>query len=117
MSGVGYSPTGDVTDPGPVRALLIAAALCSNARLLPPSGRDGWRVLGDTTEGALLVAAAKAGLDLAAEEAKAPRVAEFPFDSNRKLMSTVHRVDGSSSPTSRARHPNCSSGARTRPGW
>ena len=52
-------------------------------------------MLGDTTEGALLVAAAKAGLDLAAEESKAPRVTEFPFDSTRKLMSTVNRADGS----------------------
>ena len=94
VSGVGYEPAGEVTDPGPVRSLLRAAALCSNARLLPPSGQDGWRVLGDTTEGALLVAAAKAGLDLAAEESKAPRVAEFPFDSTRKLMSTVNHADG-----------------------
>jgi P-type Ca2+ transporter type 2C len=95
VSGVGYRPAGEVTDPGPVRPLLRAAALCSNARLVPPSGQDGWRVLGDTTEGALLVAAAKAGLDLAAEEAKAARVAEFPFDSTRKLMSTVNHADGS----------------------
>lgn len=94
VSGVGYEPAGEVTDPGPVRSLLRAAALCSNARLVPPSGQDGWRVLGDTTEGALLVAAAKAGLDLAAEESKAPRIAEFPFDSTRKLMSTVNRADG-----------------------
>jgi Ca2+-transporting ATPase len=94
VSGVGYEPVGEVTDPGPVQAPLRAAALCSNARLLPPSGRDGWRVLGDTTEGALLVAAAKAGLDLAAEESKAPRVAEFPFDSTRKLMSTINRAGG-----------------------
>jgi calcium-translocating P-type ATPase len=94
VSGVGYEPAGEVTDPGPARASLRAAALCSNARLLPPSGRDGWRVLGDTTEGALLVAATKAGLDLAAEEAKAARVAEFPFDSTRKLMSTINRADG-----------------------
>ena len=43
----------------------------------------------------MLVAAAKAGLDLAAEESKAPRVSEFPFDSTRKLMSTVNRADGS----------------------
>ncbi len=56
------------------------------------TARQGWRVLGDTTEGALLVAAAKAGLDLDEEEAAAPRVTEFPFDSDRKLMSTVHRA-------------------------
>ncbi|MFI2368084.1 cation-translocating P-type ATPase [Streptomyces sp. NPDC018833] len=112
VSGVGYAPVGEVADPGPGRELLHAAGLCCNARLVPPPGgtsravrpreidaggrlqsdREGWRVLGDTTEGALLVAAAKAGLDLAAEEAAAPRVAEYPFDSARKLMSTVHKT-------------------------
>ncbi|MET9903665.1 cation-transporting P-type ATPase [Streptomyces sp. NPDC006446] len=91
VTGVGYAPAGEVTDAGPVRELLRAAALCTNARLVPPTGRDPWRVLGDTTEGALLVAASKAGLDPAEEEACTPRVAEYPFDSARKLMSTVHR--------------------------
>ncbi|MEV7687493.1 cation-translocating P-type ATPase [Streptomyces bungoensis] len=96
VTGVGYAPSGEVADAGPVRELLRAAALCSDARLVPPAGRDGWRVLGDTTEGALLVAARKAGVDPAAEEARTPRVAEHPFDSVRKLMSTVHRdEDGS----------------------
>ncbi|MER6310206.1 cation-transporting P-type ATPase [Streptomyces sp. NPDC001657] len=100
VSGVGYAPVGEVTDPLAVRELLRAAALCCNARLVPPSaddggsvgpGRGGWRVLGDTTEGALLVAAEKAGIDPDAEEASAPRLMENPFDSVRKLMSTVHR--------------------------
>lgn len=94
VTGVGYEPEGAVDDPGPVAELLRAAALCSNARLVPPGGREGWRVLGDTTEGALLVAAVKAGLDLAAEAAAWPRVAEFPFDSGRKMMSTVHSAPG-----------------------
>ncbi|WP_248844146.1 cation-translocating P-type ATPase [Streptomyces hirsutus] len=95
VTGVGYAPDGEVVDPQPVRGLLRAGALCCNARLVPPSEQAGWRVLGDTTEGALLVAAAKAGLDVAAEEAAAPRVAEYPFDSGRKLMSTVHKgTDG-----------------------
>ncbi|MFF8948666.1 cation-translocating P-type ATPase [Streptomyces sp. NPDC014940] len=91
VSGVGYAPDGEVADPAPVRELLRTAALCSNARLVRTAGRDAWRVLGDTTEGALLVAAVKAGLDPAEEESRAPRVAEYPFDSERKLMSTVHR--------------------------
>ncbi|WP_369386549.1 cation-translocating P-type ATPase [Streptomyces sp. CG1] len=90
VSGVGYAPVGEVADAGPVRELLRTAALCSNARLVRPDGRAGWRVLGDTTEGALLVAAMKAGLNPAVEEARMPRVAEYPFDSARKLMSTVH---------------------------
>ena len=58
---------------------LRTAALCSDARLLAPAADEGWRVLGDTTEGAILVAAAKADIDLAAE-ARTPRVGAFPFD-------------------------------------
>jgi len=92
VSGVGYAPAGEVADAQPVVGLLRAASLCNNARLLPPAAGHGWRVLGDTTEGALLVAAAKAGLDVAAEEAATPRVNEFPVDPARKLMSTVHRA-------------------------
>ncbi|AZQ40894.1 cation-transporting P-type ATPase [Streptomyces cyaneochromogenes] len=94
VSGVGYAPDGQVADVAPVRELLRVAGLCCNARLVPPAdpaGRERRRVLGDTTEGALLVVAAKAGLDLSAEEAAAPRVTEFPFDSTRKLMTTVHK--------------------------
>ena len=94
VTGVGYEPAGQVSDPEPVRRLLRSAALCSDARLLPPVDGARWRVLGDTTEGALLVAAAKAGLDMEAEEAAAPRTGEHPFDSVRRLMSTVHEENG-----------------------
>ncbi|MFI1921101.1 MULTISPECIES: cation-transporting P-type ATPase [unclassified Streptomyces] len=94
VSGVGYAPNGVVSEPAAVRELLRVAGLCCNARLVPPGGPGGrqhWRVLGDTTEGALLVVAAKAGLDPGVEEETAPRVTEFPFDSTRKLMTTVHK--------------------------
>ena len=93
VSGVGYEPVGTVEDAARVARLLRTAALCCDARLLPPDDqkRLGWRVLGDTTEGAILVAAAKAGVDLHAEQAAAPRVTTFPFDADRKLMTTVHR--------------------------
>ncbi|MFF5313384.1 cation-translocating P-type ATPase [Streptomyces massasporeus] len=94
VTGVGFEPSGEVSDPEPVRELLRSAALCSDARLLPPADGARWRVLGDTTEGALLVAAAKAGLNMEAEEAAAPRTAEHPFDSVRRLMSTVHEEGG-----------------------
>ena len=94
VTGVGYEPAGQVSDPEPVRELLRSAALCSDARLLPPVDGARWRVLGDTTEGALLVAAAKAGLDMEAEETAAPRTGEHPFDSVRRLMSTVHEENG-----------------------
>ncbi|MDA8312334.1 MAG: cation-transporting P-type ATPase [Actinomycetota bacterium] len=92
VSGVGYEPVGRVEDPEPILGVLRAGALCTDARILPPSGREDWRVLGDTTEGAIVVAAMKAGLDLDAESALTPRVGVFPFDPDRKLMTTLHRT-------------------------
>lgn len=94
VSGVGYEPEGRVEDPAAAAEVLRAGAFCSDARLLPPSDRQGWRILGDTTEGAIVVAAVKAGMNQAAEEASAERVGVFPFDPDRKLMTTVHRVPG-----------------------
>lgn len=96
VTGVGYAPEGDVEDSESIVGLLRGAALCADAKLLAPDPERqlGWRILGDTTEGAIVVAAAKAGVEVPAEVAKAPRVSEFPFDSDRKLMTTVHRGDG-----------------------
>jgi Ca2+-transporting ATPase len=68
--------------------VLTAADRANNAVL---QERDGqWTVHGDPTEGALIVAARKAGLESAALEARFARLAEVPFSSDRKLMSTVH---------------------------
>jgi magnesium-transporting ATPase (P-type) len=97
-TGAGYEPDGVILDPGghpvgaddlaDVRHLLRIAALCGDARI---EERDGaWRCLGDPTEGALLVAANKGGLQRAVEERATPRVREFPFESRRQRMSTVH---------------------------
>lgn len=90
FQGVGYSPEGSVT-PAPtetLRLLLTTAALASNARLIrPDEGR--WSIVGDPTEGALLVAAEKTGIDVDALTKTHARVAEVPFDSNRKRMSAV----------------------------
>jgi len=101
VDGAGYAPEGalrergqpiDAQD-GAVRALVSAAALCNDAQLLPPGdGRATWAVLGDPTEGALLVLAAKAGVDLAALRRAAPREAELPFDSDAQMMATRHRL-------------------------
>ncbi|MEU9076978.1 cation-translocating P-type ATPase [Kitasatospora sp. NPDC048538] len=96
VTGLGYGPTGEVhldgAPDGEVRALLTATALCNDAALHPPADGDGeWRALGDPTEAALLTAAGKAGLDHERLRADLPRVAETPFDSSRKRMSTVHR--------------------------
>ncbi|MEU2518940.1 MULTISPECIES: hypothetical protein [unclassified Streptomyces] len=59
---MGYEPSGEVADAAEVSELLRVAGLCCITRLVPPTGpREHGRVLGDTTEGALLVVAAKAG--------------------------------------------------------
>jgi len=77
-------------DAPPARALLHAMAVSHDA---VPDGAE--RVIGDPTEVALLMAAQAAGLDYAAERSRYPRIAELPFDSERKCMTTVHsQTDG-----------------------
>lgn len=105
VTGTGYEPRGDfvalMTGPKekiesrrvtPLGEADLATALtigiwCNNARLEAPTGHDGrWRILGDPTEGALIVAAKKAGLE---RDSDRTIVHEIPFDSKRKLMSVV----------------------------
>jgi P-type Ca2+ transporter type 2C len=99
LAGTGYSPEGAVYErPGETlseavrleleRALTVAG-LANNAMVQEDNGR--WIVQGDPTEGALLVAARKAGLDPSQLESQFTRIGELPFSSERKLMSTVHR--------------------------
>ena len=85
VSGAGYEPEGSISDPAQVTELLQAGAQCCDARLLAPDRAHhlDWRILGDTTEGAIIVAAAKAGIDVAAAGTAAPRIGEFPFDHER----------------------------------
>ena len=98
VGGSGYLPEGDFTvdgrliaetptTRGAVRQILQAAALANDASLIKSEGR--WRVQGDPTEGALIVAARKFGLS-DAELARFPRIAEIPFTSERKRHATVH---------------------------
>ncbi|MBL8097041.1 MAG: cation-translocating P-type ATPase [Anaerolineales bacterium] len=96
ITGAGYAPEGAFTlagspaePPEPVRQLLRAAALASDAVALSEDGR--WRIKGDPTEGALVVAAAKAGLNKAELERRAPRIGEIPFTSEAKRMTTLHQ--------------------------
>ncbi|HZS00413.1 MAG TPA: cation-transporting P-type ATPase [Chloroflexota bacterium] len=100
VSGTGYDPAGEVegatagASSAAVVELLRAAALCCDAHLVPPgSERHGWGAIGDPTEAAILVAAGKVGLTEAALAAW-PRLAELPFDSTRKRMTTVQEIDG-----------------------
>ena len=94
--GSGYEPTGEVTvdgvaveAPEPVVVLLRVAVLASDARLVRDAG-GRWAIRGDPTEGALIVAAAKAGLEKSDLEVQSPRTAEIPFSSERKRMTTLH---------------------------
>ncbi|MCJ7719812.1 cation-translocating P-type ATPase, partial [Candidatus Bathyarchaeota archaeon] len=70
------------------------ATLCNDAGLEKKEAK--WTVKGDPTEGALIVAAAKAGLQKEYLENKEPRIGEIPFSSERKRMTTVHETSGNS---------------------
>lgn len=89
VTGTGYSFEGTVEN-APDHAELIyrVAALCNDAEI------EDEKCIGDPTEGALVVLAAKGGVDYKQLRKNHPRVDEFPFDSDRKLMSTVHIIDG-----------------------
>jgi magnesium-transporting ATPase (P-type) len=98
VEGAGYEPfgrfrrDGQVVDPAPLAELLRAGLLCNDARLV--HSPEGWAVLGDPTEAALVVLAEKGGLRHEQEAARAPRLTELPFSSERKRMSTLHRAGG-----------------------
>ena len=84
--------------PLPIRLALAAGALCNDAVLKPDPGPGCFHAIGDPTEGALLVAAARSGMFPDRLQAEAPRVAEVPFDSNRKRMTTIHRLTPGGTP-------------------
>ncbi len=78
--------------PPAIGLTLAGGALCNDASLQPDPDTGRYGVIGDPTEGALLVAALQAGVARDDLLAVAPRVAELPFDSERKRMTTVHRL-------------------------
>jgi Ca2+-transporting ATPase len=90
VTGEGYSTQGQLLHEGGTKidldAVLLPMALCADARL------DGENLIGDPTEGALIVLAEKGGISVDAARAKYPRVAEVPFDSDYKFMATFHNV-------------------------
>jgi Ca2+-transporting ATPase len=99
VTGAGYAPHGNilrdgtVMDPIPpvLHQLLLGGLLASDARLAK-SG-EGWEITGDPTEAAIVVAAVKAGIRADDARASHPRIAEIPFTSESKRMTTVHRHD------------------------
>lgn len=102
VTGLGYAPVGKILsdnkevgadDNGDLKLLLTAAALCSDARVVPPNDEsDRYTVLGDPTEACLGVVAKKAGIDIDEQSNITPRLRELPFDSRRKRMSTIHEL-------------------------
>ncbi|MEM2118985.1 MAG: cation-transporting P-type ATPase, partial [Candidatus Bathyarchaeia archaeon] len=102
VSGDGYVPAGEFTCDGKVipkeeseslDKLLEISALCNSAKVEPPTDKNKlWGVVGDPTDGALLVAALKYGLNVKSLLAQKPIVHIIPFDSKRKRMTTVHKT-------------------------
>lgn len=98
VTGVGYAPQGEfrgseainVTNNQSFRLLLQGGILCSDAHLDEKDGK--WFIKGDPTEGALVVAAAKAGLHVHEIRLENPRIEEIPFSSERKRMTTIHKM-------------------------
>ncbi|OPZ64408.1 MAG: Calcium-transporting ATPase 1 [Firmicutes bacterium ADurb.Bin506] len=100
VTGEGYSSRGELVPeeegtkvPPGVERLLTCAVLCCDARVKPVSeGADRLDVIGDPTEGSIVVAGLKADIGKSKLEQWAPRVAEIPFESERKRMTTLHRL-------------------------
>ncbi len=98
VGGVGYAPVGDCSIDGriidvahyPALAMAVrAGVLCNDARLTEADGL--WRVVGDPTEGALLVLGGKTGFTQALGEQAWPRLDSIPFESEHRFMATWHR--------------------------
>lgn len=102
VSGEGYSPQGKITwenkevlaeEDLEMNLVLTAGGMCSNARVIHKEGEEKYQVLGDPTEACLVVVAKKAGIDIYELTKSTPRLKELPFDSKRKRMSTIHKLE------------------------
>jgi Ca2+-transporting ATPase len=100
VTGVGYTPEGEfkgsdtinITKEQSLQLLLKGGLLCSDAILDKKEGK--WFIKGDPTEGALVVAAVKAGFHETEMRLENPRMEEIPFSSERKRMTTIHQMAG-----------------------
>jgi Ca2+-transporting ATPase len=99
VSGAGYEPEGEyarngtAVEPSPeLVETLRAAVLASDAVVIRDAADGQWKVRGDPTEGALVVAATKAGVDKRELDAEFPRVHEIPFSSETKRFTTLHET-------------------------
>ena len=101
VTGAGYSPEGDFLHKGKpidhreireLELLMRSATFCNDSKLVEPDETGGkWKIIGDPTEAALLVAAKKSGFNWQEQLVKNPRIMELPFDSQRKSMSSIHK--------------------------
>jgi len=101
VTGDGYSPDGQIASNGEkidraegkiINKLLEVGAFCNNAKLNAPSDRIGrWMIMGDPTDGAFLVFAGKGDFNVSKALAENQRIGLIPFDSKRRMMTSVHR--------------------------
>ena len=102
MTGTGYEPQGEILGESgepldqkeveEIEIMMDAATMASNAEIhAPDEGHDAWYPVGDPTEAALVAMSTKIGTRSPTEDEENPELKEFPFDSERKLMSSVRR--------------------------
>jgi Ca2+-transporting ATPase len=101
VTGIGYAPEGEfqindkkVEPDESLKELLKVSILCNDSGLEQDSETGKWSVKGDPTEGALVVAAQKAGITKDILDQQEPRIQEVPFSSERKRMTTIHTKEG-----------------------
>ncbi len=104
VTGVGYEPEGDILDTqgkkltekeiAKIEIILDTATMASNAEIhAPDEEHDGWYPVGDPTEAALITVSTKLGTRSPQEDKENPELQEFPFDSERKRMSSIRQFD------------------------
>ncbi|MDO4594584.1 MAG: cation-translocating P-type ATPase [Tissierellia bacterium] len=98
IEGSGYKPEGMIKKDGEIidddkniKLMMLISSLCNDADLVEENGN--YKIIGDPTEGAMLTFSEKWNLNQEQLNEKFPRIKEIPFDSDRKMMSTLHKLD------------------------